>query len=96
MAHGFVPEREDPPVALTSDGGLEGVRLEAVGVHRGARVLRVLAGFLDERYIYALELQSRCEPRWDEHRGAFEALCRSIEPVPAMCARPDALRHWVE
>jgi hypothetical protein len=95
-AHGFVAEREDRPIALTSDGGLEGVRLEAVGVHRGARVLRVLAGFLDARYIYALELQSRCEPRWDEHRAAFEALCRSIEPVPARCAPADALRHWVE
>ena len=80
-----VPGREE------SRGSL---RVEAIGnPRRGGASLRLavpgpepvriqIAAFLDDRYVYAIELQSRAPDHWHEHQAALIEVARSIEPLP--------------
>jgi len=79
---GFTPQGPSVITELGSDHGLSGVWTEVEGTFDGAPVQRALAAFLDQRYVYALELQTRTPGGWTEHRDVFSSLCRSVEPVP--------------
>jgi len=92
---------------LVTDDGLAGRRWSFDGVARGPGPAprHELAAFGDAPYLYVLRMESRVGERVDEHRAIFDAVARSVRPVPA-AGRPagfggapppsEAFGHWFD
>lgn len=69
----FVPE---------STHDLEGVGTILFGTFGGQAVKVQIGAFLDDRYVYAMELQSRSLSSWTAQQTTFLTTLGSIEPLP--------------
>lgn len=80
-AQGLVIHSEQP-LTPESAHGLEGVGVVVAGTFGGTAVKVQIAAFLDDRYVYTMELQSRSVDAWTDHQAALVEVVRSIEPLP--------------
>ncbi len=80
-AQGLVIGSEQPFVP-ESRYGLAGVGTMIEGTFGGHLVKLQIAAFLDDRYVYAMELQSRTLPGWTEQHRTFASTLASIEYLP--------------
>jgi hypothetical protein len=80
-AHGLNVTSEQP-YEPESAHGLEGVGTVIAGTLGQTPVKVQIAAFLDDRYVYAMELQSRSVSSWSEHQSIVVSTIASIEPLP--------------
>lgn len=80
-AQGLVVASEES-IVPESDHGLDGVGTVITGTFAGRAVRVQIAAFLDDRYVYAMELQSRSSEGWTDHQATLIETLRSIEPLP--------------
>lgn len=82
VERGFAIDGTAHQTEVKSDRGFSGMLTEMTGQQSNAAMFRAFVALTDDNYLYPCELMSRTADTWPEHREAFTALWRSIEPIP--------------
>lgn len=99
---GFNVTRVKPHEPISHPSGLQGEHQEIAFQAPGSQpsMLRASVVLRDELYVYPLEITSRTPGRWHDHLAVFEAVVRSVRPLPrpgvAAVADPAVLLHWID